>query len=448
MTRGAQLCGALLGGLAGLAALCSPAPALAGPLPVPAERVRVRSDTVLRSVPRYELTLDPTRGAGEAEYFRRVDQVLLYERIVLDAQHLHDDTLEVHISAWGQADLLAEQDAALASGDFATAWARYRLLPSVSAWGGRRFITWGVPGGLHLDGAGGELRTREGLTVEAVAGRPVVTSFSTLGPHSDFTQPAGAAGLKLGFDRPGEVALAASYLERWVEGLASDRALMFTAFARPHERVDLAASTTVDVRAGLEEARARVTYLISDALQPDLNFLFVDPQKLLPDWSLFSVFETETYGELGLGASWRMSRSFSARLEGAARRAQLPSAASDDADWGSRVQLALRVRPVVGHDYVFELGRREVTGTRLTHARLGASFEVLRRLRLAPQVGLAIDELDSSRTALLLRGSAELPIAGAWHTGFVFDFARTPIALGEVRALLQLTYRPEPGEGG
>ena len=79
---------------------------------------------------------------------------------------------------------------------------------------------------------------------------------------------------------------------------------------------------------------------------------------------------------------------------------------------------------------------------------LAASFEVLRRLHLSPQVGLAIDELDTSRTALLLRGAAEMPIAGAWHTGLTFDFARTPIALGEVRAMLQLTYRLDAGEGG
>jgi hypothetical protein len=144
----------------------------------------------------------------------------------------------------------------------------------------------------------------------------------------------------------------------------------------------------------------------------------------------------------------RLSRSFSTRLEGAVRRASLPSAAADDADWGHRLQLGMRLRPVVGHDYVFELSRREAAGARLTYARLAASFEVLRRLHLAPQVGLAIDELDTTRNALLLRAAAEMPIAGAWHTGLTVDFARTPIALGEVRAMLQLTYRLDAGEGG
>ena len=42
--------------------------------------------------------------------------------------------------------------------------------------------------------------------------------------------------------------------------------------------------------------------------------------------------------------------------------------------------------------------------------------------------------------ALLLRGSAELPIGSRWTTALTVDVARTPIALEEVRGLLRLSY--------
>lgn len=409
------------------------------PLRAPA-RVRVRHDTVLRYLPRYELTVDNAAASSSSRYWRRIDELPIYELLSLDADGLREGTTEAHISAWGAWDLTIPEDGDVLSGDFATAWARTRMRP-FALWAGRRFVTWGVPGGLHVDGLGVELQTDFGLHVELIGGRPVSAVGTTLGSHSEFESPKGVYGVRVGYEEPGTLAASVSYLERWMEGIAADRAIMGTVSFRPFSRLDMLATATFDVNAGVEEARAQIAYLIVDELEPDIAYIHADPQKLLPAWSLLSMFATAVYDEAELGATVRVSEQVAGRAELALRHSYVPGGNDADTYWGYRANLLVRWRPVVGRtEFVGEVSRRNEADTTLMVGRLGAAFEPIHPLRLAATIGVAADEHDSERTALLLRGAAEMPFGSSWSTALTVDVARTPIALEEVRALLRLSY--------
>lgn len=413
--------------------------------------MRIRHDTILRYVPRYELTVDNAAVSTSTRYWRRVDELPVYELVSLDADGLREGTTEAHISAWGALDATIPSNGDVLSGDFATAWARTRLRP-FALWAGRRFVTWGVPGGLHVDGLGVELQTQFGLHVELIGGRPVTAVSSTvgaqagvsttLGPHSEFESPKGVYGVRIGFEQPGVVAASVSYLERWMEGIAADRSIMATASVRPFERLDLLATGTLDVNAGIEEARVQAAYLVIDELEPDISYIHADPQKLLPAWSLLSMFATAVYDEGAVGLTARVSDQVAGRAEFALRRSHVPgSDRAEDTYSGYRANVLLRWRPEVGRtELVGEVSRRDEADTTLLVARLGGAFEPYHPLRLALTLGAAVDENDGDRTALLARGSAELPIGSKWATALTVDVARTPIALSEVRALLRVSY--------
>ncbi len=410
------------------------------------ERVVIRHDTILNFAPRYELRFDDSAASSSSRFWHRVQQLPLYERITLDGDQLAGGPVDVHIVAWGAGDLTLPNDRQVASGDFAVAYGRAKLLPPLSIWGGRRFITWGLPGGLHLDGLGVEQRLDSGFHLEALAGRPVTSIYTPVGAHSQFTEPTVAYGARLGYERPGQLAADVSFLERWGEGIAANRTLMGTVAYRPTERVDMLASSTFDVNAGLEEARAQVAYQAVDEVEPDLSVVHADPQKLLPAWSILSMFAADVYDEAVLGVTTRLSRALSTRLELAGRRAYLPGGVHDDTHYGHRVDAIVRYVPVPREtEFMAELSRRDEATTTLDIGRVGASFYVYRQLRVAPELGAALDEHSHKRTAILVRGSAELPFGAHWVTALTVDVARTPIALAEVRSLLRVTYRADSG---
>jgi hypothetical protein len=405
------------------------------------ERIRIREDTILNSTPRYELRLSDTATSSSARFWHRVDQLPVYERVSLDADGLMHGPLDVHILAWGAGDALMPQHGPVASGDFATAYAHAQLLPPLSAWGGRRFIVWGLPGGLHLDGIGVEQRSEIGLHFEAVAGRPVTPVFTTLGSHSEYEQPTFASGASAGYESPGKLSAGLSFMQRTAHGIVADRTVMGTLAYRPYERLDLLASGSVDVAAGLQEARAQVAYLLVDDVEPDLSYVHADPQKLLPSWSILSMFASDAYDEGAAGVTTRFSQAVTGRVEVAVRHAYLPGNKQHDDAFGYRTDASVRVAPVPrGTDFVVELSRRDLAPTALLVARIAVSFAAYRALRVAPELGAAIDEHDTARSALLVRGAAELPIDAHWRTALTLDFARTPIALAEVRSMLRVSY--------
>lgn len=440
------------GGLIMCAALCGVLLTWLAPSAVSAdafdqpEHVVVRHDTILNYAPRYELRIDDAAASSAARFWHRVQQLPLYDRVTLDADGLAHGALDVHIMAWGAGDLTLPADRQLASGDFAVAYARAKVLEPISVWGGRRFLTWGLPGGLHLDGIGIEQRSAMGLHFEAIAGRPVGSVFTPIGAHSEYVEPTVAYGARLGYERPGQLAAGVSFLERWGHGIATNRTVMATVAYRSSDRLDMLATSTFDMGAGLEEARAQVAYLVSDAIEPDLGIVHADPQKLLPSWSILSMFAADVYDEGVLGVTMRLSRAVSTRLELAGRRAYLPGGQHDDVHFGHRADAILRYVPVPKEaEFIVELSRRDEATTTLDVGRVGASFRAYRRLRIAPEVGAAIDENAQKRTALLVRGSAELPFGSRWSSVLTVDLARTPVALAEVRSMLRVSYRFDSG---
>jgi hypothetical protein len=417
--------------------------------PPSAERpphILVRQDAILNISPRYVLQTSDTATSAAARFWHRVEQMPVYERVSLDAEGLADGAVETHVLAWAAGDVLVPRGGQAVNGDFATAYGRAQLLPPLGAWVGRRFVTWGLPGGLHLDGAGAEYRSKIGVHAEALAGRPVTSAFTTLGAHSEFRQPTFAYGARVGYEEPGYLSADVSYLERAAEGITADRTLMGTVAYRPHPRVDVFGSSSVDVSRGLQEARVEVAYLATADLEPDLGYIHADPQKLLPSWSLLSMFASDAYDEGEVGVTTRFSPAITGRVELALRHAYLPGNEHHDNDYGHRENALVRVAPYGGGtQLVLEVSRRQLGATALLITRAAASFPAYRTLRVAPELGAAFDEHDKNRNAVLARAAAELPIGLRWRTALTLDFARTPIALAEVRSMLRVTYSFETG---
>jgi hypothetical protein len=128
------------------------------------------------------------------------------------------------------------------------------------------------------------------------------------------------------------------------------------------------------------------------------------------------------------------------------RRSYLPGAPKEGAHLGYRTDASVRFRPTGQRtEVVCEISRRDEGETALFITRLAAAFVPYYPLRIAPELGAAVDEHDSKRTALLARLSAELPLGPRWTSALSADLARTPIALLEVRSLLRVSYLLDGG---
>jgi len=407
-------------------------------------RVRVRSDTVMRFQSAYVLSADGSSVPNGRELFwQRVAQLPIYERISLDARDLADGHVDVHFSAWGALDLTFETEQGIAAGDFAIGYVEGRH-EAASGWAGRRFMTWGTPGGLHLDGGGAALRLAQGLVVEAAVGRPVTPRRSSLlGQRPDFSQQTVAYGARIGYASPGRVSASVSYLDRWAEGISADRSIAADATWRVVPEVDLAGNVSLDVNSlGIEQASLLGTFLVDDALMTDIGWQHVDPTRLLPMWSILAAFASSVFDEVAGGATLRVSEHWS--LRGAAG---LRIYSMDGVTLGYRFEaLARYVDALTGMRSFISLSRRDdgALGLNVLHASV-AFPPIWERVIIALQAAVGLDD-QVERESVLARFAADWPVEGGFNVGASVDWARSPILSSEFRGQLSFSYRPEDVE--
>jgi hypothetical protein len=277
-------------------------------------QVRVRIDTVFRGVPRYALaSADPQASAAD-RYWRAVTLAPLMARATLDAHDLAGGRVEAHLNAWGAVDLAVVDPRAVGAGDLAVAWARYASGPW-AVWAGRRFVAWGPPGGLHVDGVGAEARAGA-FSVEVMIGRPVTPAYGALvGAQGSFEGVTASGGARVAWSRPGLLMASASYVERWARGVAGVRAVSLDALVTPNERLDVRASVQLDATgADVSQASADLDWMPTSWATVAAGYAHVDPSKLIPRWSILSVFATDVFDEGRASLVWRPSRAVSLRV--------------------------------------------------------------------------------------------------------------------------------------
>lgn len=400
-------------------------------------QVRVRIDSVFRGVPRYVLTASDQQASAADRYWRTVTLAPIMARATLDARGLAGGHLEAHLNAWGAVDLAVADPQTYAAGDLAVAWARYAAGPW-GAWAGRRFVSWGAPGGVHVDGIGAEV-TAGGFNAEVMVGRPVTPAYGALvGAQPSFDGVSAAFGARVGWMQAGTFAASASYLERWAYGVAGVRALSLDASFTPTERLDMRAAIVVDAAGGgVTQASADLDWTPASWGLVGLGYAHVDPSRLIPKWSILSVFATQVFDELRGAFTWRPARVVSLRIEGAGQRYDVPGS-NEDARWGSRVEAMLRVtsrdRTRQG---TLSASRRDDGVRPLTLVRVAGMWTLPRDVGVALEGAAALDDDDpsSSRTSLYARAAVEVPLGRGWRIGAAVDGVRSPIALSEVRAL-------------
>ncbi|MDH5492765.1 MAG: hypothetical protein OEY14_12500 [Myxococcales bacterium] len=417
-------------------------PGRARPARAQGSRLSVRHDTVIRWAPRYEFSFDETpEGRGQG-FWRRVDQLPLYQRLQVDARGLMGGHVDLHLSAWGAMDLRFPGGKDLLAGDFASAWASYAQGP-LRIWAGRRFLIFGIPGGLHVDGLGADVDLPAGFQAGAFVGRPVTPRFSSnLGGRSSLREPTVATGARLGWHHRGTFASTLSYVERIADGLESNRSLALDLTYRPLLRMDLRGNVVADLRErGIDQARLGVSYHASASTILDLDLSHVDPRRLLPPGSILSVFQTSVFEEGALAFSHQLLAWMQVRAEAALR---LQRTQNDDPTepWGYRLGLALAMRPAGDRiQGLLRYGRRSDGDLEYNLVRAALSLRTHGDARLLAELGYAFDdEGGSERQALLARLSGELPLSERWRVGSVFDYAQTPLARAELRALVRLSF--------
>jgi hypothetical protein len=412
-------------------------------------QVRVRIDTVFRGVPRYALaSADPQASAAD-RYWRAVTLAPLMARATLDAHDLAGGRVEAHLNAWGAVDLAVVDPRAVGAGDLAVAWARYASGPW-AVWAGRRFVAWGPPGGLHVDGVGAEARAGA-FSVEVMIGRPVTPAYGALvGAQGSFEGVTASGGARVAWSRPGLLMASASYVERWARGVAGVRAVSLDALVTPNERLDVRASVQLDATgADVSQASADLDWMPTSWATVAAGYAHVDPSKLIPRWSILSVFATDVFDEGRASLVWRPSRAVSLRVEGAGQRYATPGS-SDDPRWGHRVEGSLRLTSRDRRRQGTLSASRRDDGVRpLTLVRVAGMWTVARDVGLALEVAAALDDDDprSARTSLYTRGSVEVPLGGGWRAGASIDGVRSPIATAEVRAMAHASWAFERGGG-
>jgi hypothetical protein len=417
--------------------------------------VRMRFDVIFRGVPRYALTAQSNPVSADDRYWRTLALAPLQERANLDATNLLRGRVDVHLSAWSAIDLAAPTatDGRVA-GDVAVGWARYNRGPW-SAWAGRRFIAWGAPGGVHVDGIGADVQLAQGLVLEAVAGRPVTPTYGALlGGHPGFDGATAAGGLRVGWSDPGTLSASVSYLEQWAQGIPARRVAEASIVGRPTRWLDLRGTVSWDLLGlGVMQADVDASAWLGRSVELDVGYGHLDPALLIPRWSILSVFVTRTFDEARTRVAWRIVPALQVGAEGALLHYDVAGVDASKAGpaWGSRVEAFARVsRRDRRANVVAMVSRRDDGTQRMTLVRLAGSFPVVGSLYGAVEGAAALDDDDASspRTSWYARVSMEGTVAEGWRLGASVDGVRSPIATSELRAMLHLTGRYDPLAGG
>jgi hypothetical protein len=406
------------------------------------EGVRLRLDAVFRGVPRYVLSVSDRQATADERYWRAITLAPLVSRANLDAVGLVRGRVEAHLSAWGAVDLAVAEPGRFAGGDLAVAWARGRVGPC-SLWLGRRFVPWGPPGGMHLDGVGAEARAG-GFEVEAVVGRPVTPSFGALaGAQPGFEGVTASGGARLGWSDPGVFSASVAYAERWAFGVPGVRVVSVDVAAAPHRRLDLRVAVTLDATgAGVTQATADAEWLALPALTAAVGYGHVDPARMLPRWSLLSVFATDVFDEGRASLTWRPTRAVSLRAEGAGQRYAAPGS-DEGARWGHRADLALRVSSADRRRQGTATVTRRDDGVRpLTMLRVAGVWTVGPEVGLALELAAALDDDNPTapRSSYYTRGTVDVPLGRGWRLSASLDGVRSPLALAELRGMAHASW--------
>lgn len=370
-------------------------------------RIRVRSDSVMRFQSGYVLTVDESAAPNaNRRFWQRVAQLPIYERVSLDARDLADGHVDVHFSAWGALDLTFQSDQGIVAGDFAIGYVEGRH-GAASGWGGRRFLSWGIPGGVHLDGGGAALRLGNGLVVEAAVGRPVTPRRNALlGQRPDFSEATVAYGARVGYVHPGRMTASLSYLDRWANGISGDRSLALDATWRIVPAVDVSGNVSLDVNSvGIEQANLTANFVLGERVMADVGWQHVDPTRLLPMWSILAAFASSVFDEVAAGATLRLADNWSVRGAGGLRVYSF-----DGATLGYRVEaLARYVDALSGLRSFMSLTRRYdgTDGLNVLHGSV-AFPPLWERLIVALQGAVGLDDR-AEKESLLARFSADWP---------------------------------------
>lgn len=416
--------------------------------------VRMRFDTIVRGITRYALTATDNAASASDRYWRAVAMAPLQERATLDATRLYDGHIDAHLAAWGAIDLANPTGDGRIAGDLAVAWTRYRAGP-VGVWGGRRFIPWGAPGGVHLDGLGGEVSLGGGFTADVVVGRPVTPTYgSLLGPTPGFDGTTAAGGARIGWTLTGRASSAISFLEHWAQGIPTRRVVQADVTATITRWLDLRAGLSVDLLGlGVMQAEVDVSAFPTRAIELDVGYGHTDPGLLIPRWSLLSVFVTRTWDEARARATWRIVPSVQVGVEGAVLRYSL-AGREDNVDgppWGSRLEAFARVTARDRRTQLLVMVSRRDDGARpMTLVRVAGSAALVRDLVGSVELASALDQdsFDAPRTSWYGRVSVDGPLATGWRLGASVDAVRSPVAASELRGFVHMTTRFELRGGG
>lgn len=410
-------------------------------------RVRTRQDTVMTWSPRYLLSTSTNALGLEQQLWLAIDPLPLYHRASLDATLAIDEqtSFAMHLSAWGSVDLLQVADGGRGAGDIAIGYVELAHAP-VSAWVGRRFLTYGPPGGLHVDGVGVAVRSGLGLFAEAFAGRPVTPIRSgLLGPQPAFNDTTGAYGARVGFEDAGTVSASAAYAELWGHGILGKRTVDVAATWDPGI-LQLEASVKVDaLDPGVMQARAVALFDITRALELDADYLHLEPARWIAAWSILSAFETSTFDEAMVGATVRLSRSIAVRGEGAARVYSMPEGGGQTL--GYRADVSARMVPGAerGSSARVQVSRRDDGVIGYTVLTAGGSVDVWRGTFASLDGALAVDD-DGERLSAIGRGSVDYDVLHSLRLGATLSLGTTPFAEAELRAMLRARWVAEVSE--
>lgn len=410
----------------------------------PTARVTGRADLFFRFTPQPRLTVEETATGALDRYWRAMATAPLYARAFVDARDLMGGRAEAHLAGWAAVDLFASQEQ-VAAGDLALAWGGMRM-GAHDAWLGRRFVAWGLPGGAHIDGGGAALRMPFGLTLEAVAGRPVTPRFEgTLGATPGFDGAAAIWGVRAGYANPGKFTASVAWMERWGRGIPGQRVLSTEALWMPSGRVDVRGSAVVDGASGdLVQGRLEALVMLGRRSDVTAGCAHADVARLIPRWSILSVFAGPVYDEFFLGGAWRPTRGVSVGLEGALRLLDVPGRAqgSYGPTLASRFDARLRVAPSNnGLQGLVHVSRRDDGETALTVLRVVGSFPLHARLDGMLEASAALDGDDPAapRSAFYGRATLEAHLGGPWRLGGTLDATRA-LTVSELRGALNVSW--------
>lgn len=409
-------------------------------------RVHARHDAIFSWAPRYRL--DVSRGplGVEQQLWRRVETMPLYDRVSLDATYRIDETTSIalHASAWGALNLLEDAGGGFAAGDVAIGYAELSLGP-VQLWLGRRFVTYGPPGGVHVDGGGASARTSFGLYVDGFVGRPVTpVRASLLGPSPSFEGASIAYGARVGWSQPGLFSAAASYAELWAGGIAASRVVDVVASGDPLGVLHLDGALKLDVDdVGVVQASIAASAELARELTIGAEYLHVEPGRWIPATSILSVFETTTFDEAMIGATVRPTRQLAFRLEAAGRL--YSGAQQGEPTLGYRADLTARLAPVQDYDPALRVlvSRRDDGTIGYTLLEAGGAFDLIAAvLSLTLDGAFAIDD-QGARLSMIGRASVDATPHRDVTVGGTLALAHTPFSEAELRAMIRARWTPE-----